>query len=128
LNDNGNYKSTYEIIQGIADIWEEIGKNDILTGNNNQNLLLEKMAGKNRSNILASMLESPEVLRNAYEEAQDAAGSAAKENEKYIDSIEGRTKALKNQLQELTTTTVKSGFIKGLVSAGTEVLKIITDI
>lgn len=56
LNDNGNYKSTYEIIQGIADIWEEIGKNDIITGNNNQNLLLEKMAGKNRSNILASML------------------------------------------------------------------------
>ena len=128
LNENGNYKSTYEIIQGIADIWEEIGQNDIVTGNNNQNLLLEKMAGKNRSNILASMLQSPDVLRDAYEEAQDAAGSAAKENEKYIDSIEGRTKALKNQLQELATTTLKSGFLKAIVSGGTEALKIITEL
>lgn len=44
LDENGNYKSTYEILQGIADIYDEIVETDKEFGTNNLNLLLENLA------------------------------------------------------------------------------------
>ena len=46
LDDNGNYRSTYEILQDIADIWKELAEEDLATGNNRQNALLEMLAGE----------------------------------------------------------------------------------
>lgn len=45
LDDNGNYKSTYEIMLGIAQIYQEILDTDKQFGTNNANLLLETVAG-----------------------------------------------------------------------------------
>ena len=91
LDMNGNYRSTYEILSDIADRWEEIKEEDLKTGENRQNALLEMLAGKNRSNILASILESPEILEETYNMSlNDATGSAEEELSKYLDSIEGK--------------------------------------
>ena len=46
LKDNGAYKSTYEILLGIAEIYDEIVENDKKTGAKGANLLLETIAGK----------------------------------------------------------------------------------
>ena len=46
LDDNGNYRSTYEILQDIADVWQQIAEEDLKTGQNRQNALLEMLAGK----------------------------------------------------------------------------------
>lgn len=96
LDMNGNYRSTYEILLDIAKVWEEIAQEDLVTGENRQNALLEMMAGKNRSNILASVLQSPEILEEAYSYALDSQGSALRENEAYLESIEGHFNQLKN--------------------------------
>ena len=45
LDDNGNYKSTYEIMLGIAEVYDEIVETDKKFGRNNVNLLLESVAG-----------------------------------------------------------------------------------
>lgn len=45
-DENGNLRSTFEILQDISGIWQEIGKQDIEKGTNQQNYLLETMAGK----------------------------------------------------------------------------------
>lgn len=90
LDMNGNYRSTYEILLDIAKVWDTIAKEDLVTGENRQNALLEMMAGKNRSNILASILQSPEILEEAYKSATNASGSAQKELDSYLDSIDGR--------------------------------------
>lgn len=42
----GRYKSTYEIMLGLSQIWDEIRQADLKTGDNRQNLLLESIAGK----------------------------------------------------------------------------------
>lgn len=89
LDENGNYRSTYEILQSIADIYDEIVETDKKFGTNNLNLLLENLAGKNRSNIAASILQNGEMLRSVYEDSQNSAGSAQEELDKYLDSIEG---------------------------------------
>ena len=89
LDENGNYKSTYEILQSIADIYDEIVETDKKFGTNNLNLLLENLAGKNRSNIAASIIQNGEMLRSVYEDSQNSVGSAQEELDKYLDSIEG---------------------------------------
>ena len=44
LDENGNYKSTYEIMLGIAEIYQEIVESDKKLGDNKANLLLETVA------------------------------------------------------------------------------------
>lgn len=46
LDVNGNYRSTYDILLDIANVWEQIAKEDLATGENRQNALLEMMAGE----------------------------------------------------------------------------------
>lgn len=88
----GRYKSTYEIMLGLAQIWDEIQQADFKTGDNRQNLLLESIAGKNRASIAASILQNPQTLMDVYEDSSTkAAGSAMEENQKYLDSISGQT-------------------------------------
>jgi len=101
LDMNGNYRSTYEVLLDIAKVWDKIAEEDLVTGENRQNALLEMMSGKNRSNILASVLQSPDVLEEAYAYALDSEGSALKENEAYLESIEGHMAQLKNSWDNL---------------------------
>lgn len=83
---------------------------------------------KNRANILASILQSPDVLEEAYASALSADGSAQKELDKYLDSITGKIAKLQNQLQELVTTTIDSEAVKGLIDFGTTLLSLLTDL
>lgn len=113
FDSNGNYKSTYEIMQGLADLYDEIVKKDKELGTNNLNLLLETIAGKNRSNIAASILQNGDMLRSVYEDAQNSKGSAENELNAYLDSVDGKFQQLQNRAQEfwynvIDTTTVKS--------------------
>ena len=119
MTDSGQYKSTYEILQGIADIWEDIGEMDKATGNTNQNLLLETMAGKNRANILAAILQSPDILQSAYIDSQNSEGSAQEELDKYLESIEGKMQKFRNATQELASDLLSSDLIKFFVDFGT---------
>lgn len=128
LDENGNYKSTAEILQEIADIYTEIEETDKKTSSNNINLLLETIAGKNRANIASSILQSPDVLREAIESSKTADGSAEKENQAYLDSIEAKLLLLKNQLQELATVTINSDIFKKVIVDVTKFLKLVTQL
>lgn len=87
----GRYKSTYEIMLGLSQIWDEIRQADLKSGDNRQNLLLESIAGKNRASIASSILQNPKTLQSVYEDSSTkAADSAMKENQKYLDSISGQ--------------------------------------
>ena len=53
LDENGNYKSTYEIMKGLSEVYQEIVETDKKNGTNNLNLLLETIAGE--QNCLKNM-------------------------------------------------------------------------
>lgn len=132
FDSNGNYKSTYEIMQGLADLYDEIVKKDKELGTNNLNLLLETIAGKNRSNIAASILQNGDMLRSVYEDAQNSEGSAEKELNSYLDSVDGKFQQLQNRTQEfwynvIDTTTVKSvlDFTTDLTEGASKFFKLI---
>lgn len=126
LDDNGNYKSTYEIMQGLADLYDDIVKKDKELGTNNLNLLLETIAGKNRSNIAASILQNGDTLRSVYEDAQNSKGSAETELNAYLDSVEGKLTQLQNRAQEFWTKVINSDAIKSGIEMLTNLLELAT--
>lgn len=116
LTDTGAYKSTYDIIYEIAGVWESMNDMD-------QAALLELMAGKNRSNIMAALLTNMEDLKDAKDAALDAEGSAYRENEAYLDSIQGRVDIFMNALQTFWMNLISSDMAKGVVDLGTSLIQ-----
>lgn len=115
LDDNGNYLSTYEILLKIAEVYEEIVETDKQTGENRSALLVETLAGKNRANIAASILQSPDLLKEVYEEVQNSTGSAENELNAYLESISGRLEKLQNAWQKLWYNFIDSDTVKAVV-------------
>lgn len=124
LKDDGSYKNPYEFLLGLGKIWSEIGSTD--GGDLKQASILEKIAGKNRANIVASILQKPEMLEKVYNETQNSEGSALRENETQLDSIQGKVDQLTASFQEMWNTSISSDFIKGLVDAGTQITNLVT--
>lgn len=128
LDENGNYKNTYEILLGIAKIYKEIQEQDKKLGTNHATALVEELAGKNRSNIAAAILQDPEQIESVLKSSQEAAGSAQKELNSYLDSIEGRTQKLQNKAQEFWYRAIDTDVIKDGISLLTNLLDLITSI
>ncbi len=128
LDSNGNLKNTYEILLEISKVYKEIQEEDKKYGTNRAQGLVEELAGKNRSNIAASILMNPDLLENVYESAQNSAGSAEEELSKYLDSIVGRTQQFKNELQEIMSNIIDSETIKNIVLFGTTILDVLSEI
>jgi len=116
LDDNGNLRDTYDILLDISKVYKEIQEEDKKTGTNRAQALIETLAGKNRSNIVASILQNGDILEEVRKSAsEDYAGSADQELGKYLDSIEGKIARLQNRLQELAYYTIDSDGFKVLL-------------
>ena len=125
LDENGNFRSTYQILQDIADVYEEIVETDKKYGTNRSQGLLETLAGKNRANVIASVLQSPSVLRNVYESSQNSFGSAEEELEKWKDSITGHLATIQNKWQQAWTTVGNRDQINFFIDLGSAVLDVV---
>lgn len=117
----GDFKSTYEIMQGIADIYDDLTDSDKAD-------LLETIAGKNRANEVAALIQNWDRVAQATESAENSAGSAMAEQEKYANSLQGRLNSLTSSLQTISNTALDSGFLKGLVSGATEAINILNKV
>ena len=118
FDSTGNFKSTYEIMQGIAQVWDDLSSID-------QADLLETIAGKHRANDVAALLSNWENVEAAVKSASEAEGSAAKENAKYIDSIQGRLDKLTTVWQSFANTFMETDFLKGAISGLTTFVEIV---
>lgn len=118
LSSSGDYRNTYEVLKDIAEVYDSMGSME-------QASLIELIAGKNRANTLAAILTNFEDLEGAYESAMDAEGSALRENEAYLDSIQGRIDKFTNALQTMWMNFLNDDAVKSIVDAGTELIKFI---
>ncbi len=127
LNENGNYKSTYDILLGISKIYKEIQEEDKKLGTNRAVALVEELAGKNRSNVASAILSDPTQLEAVKKSSEGALGSAQEELDKYLESIDGRMQKLSNQVQESWYKLIDSDSIKNGITLLTELLGLVTD-
>ena len=105
---NGEFRSTYDVLKDIGEVWDTLESKE-------QAMLAEEIAGKTRANIFTSIMQNAEQLGKAYDALKDSAGSAEKEQEAYMDSLEGKINALKESLTGISMQMVNSDFLKGFV-------------
>ena len=80
---------------------------------------------KNRANTLSAILSNMTDLEGAYESALNAEGSALKENETYLDSIQGRIDLFNNSVQTMWMNFLDSEAVKFIINIGTGVVGLI---
>lgn len=119
--DENTFKSTYDIMDELAEKWQDL--TDV-----EQATITELIAGKRQGNIISSLLNNFDIARDALETSETSSGSATKEHEKYMDSLEAKLNQLQAAWQEFSLAFMDSDFLKGLVDAGTGILTFLTDI
>ena len=115
MEDEDTYKSIDQIIIGIGKHWKEL--TDI-----QQAALAEDLAGKRNSNVLIALLQNAELVEEVYTKATHAAGSAAKEQQNYMMSIQYSLDRFTASMQELEADLVSSQLVKDIVDIGTTIV------
>ena len=108
--DKDNFMSTYDMIGAIANKWEEL--TDI-----QQASVTELIAGKRQGNIIASLMTNWDIAEDALRTSQESAGSAMREHEKWLESLQAKINQLKAAWQGLSQSFMRSGFLKGFLGS-----------
>ena len=103
----GQVKDMNTILSEVAEKYKTLSKNQKLA-------LAEAIGGKTQINSVQALLNNWNQVAKFQREYLngDMVGSAAKENERYLDSIEGRMAKLKNSWDKLVTSLASSGAVK----------------
>ena len=118
--DENTYKSSYQILKEMSAVWADMTDMQ-------QAAALELMGGKRQGNILASIIKQFNIAEDALESSRNSAGSAVEENEKYLDSIEGKMQQFSAQFQALSAQVLDSELVKGTFDQGSGILSFLTD-
>ena len=114
--DSKNFKSTYQIMKELSQVWS--GLSDVTQAN-----VTEMIGGKRNANAVSAILNNFDVAESSMESAANSANVAWAENEKYLDSIQGRLAQLDASFQALSTDVLDSGLVKTVVSLATGLTK-----
>lgn len=117
------YKDTYTLMKDISEVYDDLT-------DKKKAELLEKLAGKNRGNQIAALIQgfqSGQVQR-AYEDSINSEGSAQQEQDRWLNSIEAKQQQFQAAMQNLATSTISSDFFKGITDTGTGALNVLTNI
>lgn len=121
INEKGEYKSTYEILTEISKIFDKM--DDVSSAS-----LLELIAGKNRSSVVAAILQNGDILEEAYADAFNADSSAQNELDNYLDSIQGRIDLFNNSVQTMWMNFIDAEAVKFIVNLGTGLIKLVDNV
>lgn len=116
--DDDTFKSTYQIMKELSQVWDDL--TDITRAN-----ILEKIGGKRNANVTAAILQNFATAERVVETAANSSGSALAENEKYLDSINGKIAQFQASWQSLSATMISSDMFKGVVDGATTFVNII---
>lgn len=117
-SDDKTLKSTYQILKELASVWNDLS--DISQAN-----ILEMIGGKRNSNVVSALLNNFELVDDVMEKTTNSTGSALAENEKYLDSINGKISIFQATFESLSNTVVNSEFFKALIDGGTGLISIL---
>lgn len=119
--DSKNFKSTYQIMKELSQVWS--GLSDVTQAN-----VTEMIGGKRNANAVSAILNNFDVAESAMESAANSANVAWEENEKWLDSIQGRLGQLDASFQVLSQDVLSSGLVKSGVSFLTSIVKLLDKI
>lgn len=117
------FRDWYDVMEDVAEVLPKLQETD-------QANLIETLFGKNRANQGQAILQAFQSgqIQKAYQTALNSEGSAMKEQERWLDSIEAKQQQMAASFQKLSTTAINSDFAKGMLDTGTGAIEIITEI
>lgn len=113
---DGQIRSTYDILKDLASEWGNLSKNE-------QEYIALTSSGANQLNNFLALMNGFDDAIKANETALNAQGSAVKENSRYMESLEAHLQQLKSAWEAFSNSVIQSDFVKFFLSAGTSVLK-----
>lgn len=116
--DENTFKNTTQILRELSSVWSDLS--DVSKAN-----ITEMIGGKRNANVTTALLENFQLVEDVIKKSQESEGSALRENDKYLESINGHIAKFKATFQELSADVVNSGMVKGVVDTGTAVLRIV---
>ena len=120
-NVTGQLKGTYELLGEISQEWGNLTENE-------KQFLGETMAGKNQITVLNALMMNFSTAIKATETAMNSAGSAAKENERVLDSIQGHIQKFQSAFEKLSHNLINSHLVKEVIDLGTNGIRILAQV
>lgn len=117
------FKSTYQILKEISEVWDTMTDID-------QAAALELMGGKRQANSLAAIISNFDTAIAARDTALSAEGSATRELDTYLDSVNGKVAKLQANFESLSTHALSSDVAKwflDLASAITQSIDLLAE-
>lgn len=119
----GNMKSTFDIlkdlhkgVEGQSVAWKDLSQEE-------QSSISLMLAGKTQTEVFKSTMDNFTQAIKANETAQNSQGSAARENARYLDSIQGHMASFQTAWEQLSYHIVNSDMIKAFIDLGTNAVK-----
>lgn len=119
MKDDDTFKGIFQQYRELAAAWNSGKMTDVAKAN-----VLNLLGGKRNADAISGMLNNWEVAERALQTAQNSSGSALTENEKYLDSINGKIDQLKAQFEDISRKILSSDAVKWVADLLQNVLKL----
>ena len=115
--DEDTFKSTTQILRELSEVWDKL--TDVTKAN-----ILERIGGKRNANVTSALIENFKIVDDVIKTSSESAGSAVAENEKVLQSIQGRINVFKAAFESLSQSIFKSDLIKWVITMGTKLINL----
>lgn len=112
MKDNNTFKSTYQIMKELSEVWKDLS--DTTQAN-----ITELISGKRGGQSTSALLNNFSVAEDAMKQALNSSGSAMRENETYMQSLQAKLNQLDSAFQKFSTDLMKSDIPKFFVDLAT---------
>lgn len=119
--DENTFKSTIQIMRELSEVWGDLPDIDTAA-------ILELIGGKRNATAVTSLLTNFQDVEKALSASKHSYGSALAENEKVLDSIDGKISILHSKFEELSSNVINSGLVKFVVDIGNGLLSAVNEL
>ena len=117
---NGEYRSTYDIIQDIANIWGDLSSME-------QAALATEISGTRQQAVFFSLVEQFQEASGAMDKMASSADTLKDAYSAYTDSMSAHIEQFHTAWSQLAIDLVSSDLVKGIVDIGTSIVGVIDE-
>lgn len=112
----GQMRDTYDILSELASKWDGLDKNT-------QQYIAQVSAGTNQLNGFLALMNNFQHAADATATSMNSAGSATRENERYMEGLEAQTQSLKAEFQDFANNVITKEFVHGALKLANTALE-----
>ena len=117
MYENGQLKSGYDLLAGLAEKWETLD-------NNSQKYIATTIAGTTQLNNFLALMNNFGHAVDVTNKALDSQGSAMRENSAYMESIQAKLSQLQSTFQDFANNVIGSDLAKAVLDLANGLLQI----